>query len=375
MSHIEEYKCPACGGAMEFDSNSQQMSCPYCDTKMSVEEFEVLAASQNTEESTNMTSQNGAENQQDSVNWQSANEATWEAGETDGMRIYQCESCGGEIIAEETSGATTCPYCDNRIVMKGQFSGDLKPDYIIPFKLNKKDAKAAYFEHLKDKIFLPRVFKAQNHIDEIKGIYVPFWLFDVDCQAQITYDCERVRRWRSGDTEYTETDYFLCEREGCLSFDHIPTDASAKMADDLMESVEPYNFTDAIPFKAAYLAGYLADRYDVNMEERFNRAKERVTASCEDEFRRTVEGYTSVGVNTSSVTVNDAKYFYSLYPVWILNTSWNGKNYLFAMNGQTGKIVGDLPVDKSLFYKYIGIRGSIFSVGLIALTMLIHFFL
>ena len=375
MSHIQEYKCPACGGAMEFDSNSQQMKCPYCDTKMSVEEFEVLAASQNTEESTNMTSQNGAENQQDSVNWQSANDATWETGETEGMCIYQCESCGGEIIAEETSGATTCPYCDNRIVMKGQFSGDLKPDYIIPFKLDKKDAKAAYFEHLKDKIFLPRVFKAQNHIDEIKGIYVPFWLFDVDCQAQITYDSERVRRWRSGDTEYTETDYFLCEREGCLSFDHIPTDASAKMADDLMESVEPYNFADAIPFKAAYLAGYLADRYDVNMEERFNRAKERVTASCEDEFRRTVKGYTSVGVNTSSVTINDAKYFYSLYPIWILNTTWNGNNYLFAMNGQTGKIVGDLPVDKSLFYKYIGIRGSIFSVGLIVLTILIHFFL
>ena len=168
MSDLREYKCPACGGAMEFDSGSQKMKCPFCDTEVSIEEFE-QEQKKNPEE----------------TRWEAGNGAQWKEDEISGMAVYSCQSCGGEITADKTTGATTCPFCGNRVVLKGQFEGELRPDYIIPFKLDKKAAKAAYYKHLEKKSFLPKVFSFENHIDEIVGVYVPFWLFDVDAQAYI----------------------------------------------------------------------------------------------------------------------------------------------------------------------------------------------
>ncbi|MDY5957612.1 MAG: hypothetical protein SPJ22_10835, partial [Frisingicoccus sp.] len=174
------------------------------------------------------------------------------------MRIYSCESCGGEIVADENTGATTCPFCGNRVLMKGQFTGGLKPNFIIPFKLDKKDAKKAYLNHLKGKPFLPKVFKDENHIDEIKGVYVPFWLFDGDVEANISYSAERTSVWESGDTEYTEHEFYMAKRAGSIQYAHIPADGSKKMDDTLMESIEPYDFSEAVDFRTAYLAGFLA---------------------------------------------------------------------------------------------------------------------
>lgn len=357
MADIMEYKCPACGGAMEFDSKSQKMKCPYCDTEMSVEEFQKL------QEQENPTSAGGE------GEWQAQSDGQWQEGEADGMRIYACESCGGEIVAEENTAATSCPFCGNRIVMKGQLAGDLKPDCIIPFKLDKKDAKNAYLKHLSGKKFLPKVFKDQNHIDEIKGVYVPFWLFDVDAEADITYETTRTRIWESGDTEYTETSYYDVQRGGSVSFSHLPTDGSKKMDDTLMESIEPFNYDEAVPFQPAYLAGYMADRYDVDKEERLKRAGERIKTSAESSFERTVEGYDSVRVSKSRVDMNNVTYQYALYPVWLLNTTWNNEKFIFAMNGQTGRMVGDLPLDKSAFWKYVLTRGLGIGIALILIML------
>ena len=269
MSDIMEYKCPACGGAMEFDSKSQKMKCPYCDTEMSIEEFQ----------QTQQGKQDGAENApggsaSDDVNWQAASDGQWSEGETNGMRVYACESCGGEIVADENTGATSCPFCGNRVVMKGQFSGDLKPDYIIPFKLDKKAAKEAYHKHLHGKKFLPKVFKQENHIDEIKGVYVPFWIFDADANANIRYKATRVRAWSDSNYNYTETSFFSVTRGGHIGFEKVPVDGSTKMADDLMESIEPFDFSEAVDFQTAYLAGYMADKYDVDAEQSIGRASD-----------------------------------------------------------------------------------------------------
>ena len=364
MSDIMEYKCPFCGGAMEFDSKSQKMKCPFCDSEMSIEEFQQMQQGKQEE----------PKSTEDGGKWEAMGDGKWQEGETDGMRVYACESCGGEIVADETTGATTCPFCGNRVVMKGQFSGDLKPDYIIPFKLDKKDAKAAYQKHLEGKPFLPKVFKSENHIDEIKGVYVPFWLFDIDAEADIRYDAERVEVWETGDTEYTQHEYFQAQRAGGISFKHVPADGSEKMDDTMMESIEPYEFEDAVPFQPAYLAGYVADRYDVDMEKRMVRAKERVKQSAETAFANTVNGYTTVTQVDSKVNIFNAQYWYALYPVWMLNTTWKGEKFTFVMNGQTGKMVGDLPADKGAFWKYVVSRGVIFGAiiyGLLWLRLLL----
>jgi DNA-directed RNA polymerase subunit RPC12/RpoP len=340
LGDLQEYKCPCCGGAITFDSTIQKMKCPYCDT-----EFELDALK---EYDKGMEQQSSEE-----LNWETAAGGEWQEGETEGLLTYVCKSCGGEIIGDQQTGATACPYCGNPVVIKGQFSGDLKPDCIIPFKLDKKAAKAGLMKHISGKRLLPKIFKDQNHIDEIKGIYVPFWLFDADVEANIRYNATTVRHWSDNDYDYTETSFYLIHRGGNVGFERVPVDGSSKMADDMMESIEPYQFSDAVEFQTAYLAGYLADRYDVMAEQSVERANERVKRSTEQAFEETVRGYATVQPESSDIRLKNGVAKYALYPVWILNTTWNGEKYTFAMNGQTGKFVGDLPVDRGAATKWL----------------------
>ena len=350
MSELLEYKCPCCGGTIVFDSALQKMKCEYCDTEFDVETLKSYDDELKRE-------------QPDEMEWDSPAGSEWQEGETDGMRVYVCESCGGEIVGDENLGASKCPYCDNPVVMKGQFSGELKPDYVIPFKLDKKAATEGLKKHLQGKPLLPKVFKDQNHIDEVKGVYVPFWLFDADAKASIRYRATQNRYWSDKDYDYTETSFFMVWRGGNIGFERVPADGSSKMADDLMESIEPYNFDEAVDFQTAYLAGYLADKYDVTAEENIERANQRIKQSTENAFASTVSGYSTVLPEYSNVSLTQGKVSYALYPVWLLNTTWNGNKYTFAMNGQTGKFVGDLPVDNSAYFKWLfsiaGIVGAV----------------
>jgi DNA-directed RNA polymerase subunit RPC12/RpoP len=334
MAKMQEFKCPCCGGSIEFDSSVQKMKCPFCDT-----EFDVGTLSE--------YAQTVEEEQPEDMSWSDEAGSEWQDGESEGLRTYVCKSCGGEIVADENTAASTCPFCGNPIVMTGKLSGELRPDILIPFKLDKKAAKAGLMKHLEGKKLLPKIFKDQNHIDEIRGIYVPFWLFNTEADANIRYRGTRTRFWSDSKYNYTETSYFLINRGGTIGFEKVPVDGDSKIPDDLMESIEPYDLKEAVPFQAAYLAGYLADRYDVDSEKSAPRANERVKKSVERAFEETVTGYATVMTENSSVQLRDGSAQYALLPVWILNTTWEGKHYLFAMNGQTGKFVGDLPADKN----------------------------
>ena len=204
-------------------------------------------------------------------------------------------------------------------------------------------------------------------------MYVPYWLFDSKADVHMRYKATRIRTWSDSRYNYTETNHFAVIREGDLSFSHVPVDGSEKMADDLMESLEPYNFKEAVPFQSAYFAGYYADKYDVDEKASIARANERIRHSTEEKFIRTVTGYSSVIPDGGNIQLVDGKTSYAMYPVWILNTTWNGERYLFAMNGQTGKFVGNLPVDKSLMKKYFLKMMGITTVIAYALLALIWF--
>ena len=340
MAVLQEFKCPCCDGAIEFDSSSQKMKCPYCDTEFEVETLKSYGADLNT---------SGEENMQ----WDTTPTEQWQEDETTGLRTYVCESCGGEIVGDENMAATACPFCDNPVVMKGQFAGDLKPDLVIPFKLDKKAAKEALQKHYMGKRLLPKAFKDQNHLDEVKGIYVPFWLFETDAEATIRYKATRVRTWSDSNYNYVETQHYHVSRGGSVGFAAVPVDGSTKLEDELMESIEPFNLADAVEFNPAYLAGYLADRYDVDAEQSIGRANERIKRSTADAFASTTQGYTTITPISTSINLQNGSAKYALYPVWLLNTTWNGQKYTFAINGQTGRIAGDLPVDKGLYTKWL----------------------
>lgn len=361
MAGLQEYKCPCCGGAIAFDSTIQKMKCPYCDTEFEMDVLKGYDAELQDEEADNM-------------DWETTAGGEWEEEETDGLRTYVCKSCGGEIVGDANTAATSCPFCDNPIVMMGQFSGTLKPDLVIPFKLDKKAAKEGLVKHLTGKRLLPKIFKDQNHIDEIKGVYVPFWLFDTDVDAKVRYKATKVRTWSDSNYNYTKTSYFMVHRGGSIGFEDVPVDGSTKMADDLMESIEPFNCAEAVDFQTAYLAGYLADKYDVTAEESIDRANERVKKSTEQAFAETVIGYETVTAENTSVQFHGGKARYALYPVWLLNTTWNGNRYTFAMNGQTGKFVGDLPVDKAAATRWTFILAAVFTAVTYGAATLLHLF-
>ena len=344
MAVLQEYKCPCCDGAIAFDSGIQKMKCPFCDT-----EFEMEALAAYDSELKNETA--------DDLQWKTSDSTPWQE---DGIRSYVCKSCGGEIIGDENTAATACPYCGNPVVMMEQFFGTLKPDLVIPFKLDKKAALAALRRHYEGKKLLPKVFKDENHLQEIQGVYVPVWLFDTQAEADVRYRATQVRVWSDSRYDYTQTSYFAVSRSGSLGFERIPVDGSTKMEDALMESIEPFDHKDAVDFQTAYLAGYLANKYDVDAEKSIERANTRVRQSTEEAFAETTQGYTTVIPQHSSIRLQDGKVQYALYPVWLLNTKWNGKTYTFAMNGQTGKLVGDLPMDKALYNKwFFGVTAAV----------------
>ena len=347
MAVLQEYKCPCCGGAIGFNSSLQKMKCPYCDTEFEMETLASYDTELKHEPESAMT-------------WETAAGSEWEKGEADGLCTYVCKSCGGEIVGDETTAATSCPYCGNPVVMMGRLSGSLKPDLVIPFKLDKKAAKAALKKHYGGKRLLPKVFKDENHIDEVKGIYVPFWLFDAGADAHIRYKATRVRSWSDANFDYTETSFFSVTRGGTIAFADVPVDGSTKMTDELLESIEPFDLSEAVDFQTAYLAGYLADKYDVDSEQSIQRANERIKKSAEDAFASTVQGFVTVSPEASSIRLENGTVKYALLPVWLLNTTWNGQKYTFAMNGQTGKLVGDLPVDKAAYKRWLfGLTGLI----------------
>lgn len=358
MAVLQEYKCPCCGGAIAFDSGIQKMKCPYCDTEF---EMEALAAYDSELQ----------EEHADALDWETAGGSQWGEEEVQGLRSYVCKSCGGEIIGDENTAATACPYCGNPVVMMEQFAGSLKPDCVIPFQLDKSAAVAALKKHYSGKRLLPKVFRDENHLQQIQGIYVPVWLFDAKAEADVRFKATRVRAWSDSEYNYIRTSYFALRRSGQLEFSAVPVDGSTKMDDTLMEAIEPFDVSKAVDFQTAYLAGYLADRYDVDDRASIERANARIKRSTEEAFAATAQGYTTVVPDFSSVRLSGGKTRYALYPVWLLNTKWNEKTYTFAMNGQTGKLVGDLPLDKGAFWKWLlGIAGGV-SAAVFALLYLL----
>lgn len=349
---------------MEFDPALQKLKCPFCESVFTMEEVQALDDTADIDEET-APAQGAEEMELDGDNFS--------AEETAGMNVYGCNMCGAEIVVDATTAATRCPYCDSVVVMKGQFAGGLRPDLVIPFKYTKQQAVEQFRKHINSQKYIPKVFSANDHPEDIQGVYVPFWLYSADAETDITYSAQRLRYWSDSKFQYTETEHYRIRRAGTLKMEYVPADGSQRMPDELMESIEPFDAKDAVPFTTGYLAGYLANRYDVDHTQCKDRVLARMRTSAESAFRNTVQGYTAVTPVRSHVTWEKANVSYALYPVWMLSTRWNNQVYQFAMNGQTGKFVGDLPLDTGAFNKARIKYGAIFAacifVGFTLLTM------
>lgn len=323
---ITAFKCPCCGAELTYSSQSGKMTCDYCGTEIEAEAAAALAEEHSSE----------------SMEWDAYNETNADIGGD--ICTYTCNSCGAQIAGDRSLGAAFCPYCGSPFVITDRFDGILKPDHIIPFKVDKETAVGKFKEFCKKRPLLPGDFISSHQIESVEGMYVPYWLFDCKAEACCTYRAQRSHSWSQGDYIMTKTDHYMIIREGSMDFEHVPVDGTSKLGGEITEAVEPFDLHSAQPFNPAFLSGYLADRYDVSAEESRTRANQRIRESVRDALRGTVSGYTSVIEQSVSMNSRHGKVSYSLMPMWLMTAKYRDKLYTFAINGQTSRFIGELPV-------------------------------
>ncbi|MBR6571261.1 MAG: hypothetical protein IKK75_12495 [Clostridia bacterium] len=323
------YKCPNCASPLTYDGATGKMICAACDGQFDQEVIEALSA----------PAEGGV------VDFTAPTEG-YSVSEAAQMQAYNCKSCGAALITEGTTTATECPYCGSPAILPARIDGGVRPEKVVPFVITKEQAQEAFENYFKGKKLLPNIFKKDNHIMEMRRLFVPYWLFDCDATGHIVYDAEKKHVQREGEWEITTTEHYMVRRAGSMHFENIPVDGSEKLDNKITESLEPYDLTKAVPFQASVLAGAMADHADVDAEDCEERAVTRVKNSVANALRATVSGYTSVTERSRQVSSEGGKVTPVLLPVWLITTEKEGKTYTFAINGQTGQLTCDVPTDK-----------------------------
>lgn len=345
------YKCPTCGAELYWTAAKNAFECQYCGDSFTLDQMRNEAQEGSV----------GAEPERHEEllegEYTSSNDGT--VG-SDLVR-YSCSHCGAEIITDRATAATVCVYCGSPVIMGEQITDGFAPDYLIPFRYEKSSVMET-FRKFSKKPLTPKDFDCDRIVDKLQGVYIPFWLYSAKCSARVNAEGKKVKtRHRKDHTEVIE-DIFNLYRAGDLDFKEVPVDASLKTDNDAMDSIEPFDYKELVPFDPGYLSGYLAERYDEDKETCYARAKERIEHSTLEAIKDTCKQYTSVRVLSSDYNIKVNKVSYALLPTWLLYTTYNNKKYFFAMNGQTGRFIGNLPIDKLKLTVYSllgGIAGSI----------------
>ncbi len=315
-----QYKCLNCGAGLIFDPEKQDFICEYCDSVFKEEDF--FHKDEKLEVDIMEKSENDV---------------------FDNALLYVCPSCGAEVVTDETTAATTCYYCSNPVVLSGKLSGELKPDYIIPFKIDKNDAIAKFKELCRKKKFLPKDFISESRLEEIKGVYFPYWYIDGETDGNINATSKQVKSWMVGDIRHTETTVRGHFRQGNLSIRNMPEAALKSKDRDILKYVCPFNSSDFVPFSMSYLSGFFAEKRDVEIAEIETSVNDKIKSYSSEKLLQSIE-YPNASVKDSSIRIDNIRWSYNLLPVWVLNYKHKDKKYIYALNGQTGKVYGEMPV-------------------------------
>ncbi len=320
-----QYKCPNCMAELKFNPRKQGFSCEFCDSFFTPEECQTLQAQMQQEAEQIAPLQDEFEQNN---------------------QLYICQSCGAELMTDAQTTATECIYCHNPVILKGRLTGNYRPSKIIPFQFPKEAALLAFHQRCDDLKYLPKDFTSEAQLVHMKGLYVPFWVAECYVHGFMQAECHRAHSYTSGNYEITETEIFDCVREGDIHFSGIPADGESKIDDDLMEAIEPFDYTKLVDFDMSYLSGFLSDKYDVNKQQVFPRIKNRAVNGSDHLMRTSMKGYTSVRVTRSDMNVLKTTWQYMLLPVWFMSYDYQGKRYEIAINGQTQQQAGELPINQ-----------------------------
>ena len=356
MEAIREQKCPACGAPLRFDAATGMLVCDYCGTQIDLKQ---------------QSSGKQAVRKPDPLEGFDFDQLSQHASVegADALPVYNCVSCGAEVIAGPAQAALTCPYCGNNIVLTQQVTGKLRPDGVIPFSITSESLPGTVRQYFKGKKLLPRGFFNDAAIGKVTGVYVPFWVFDGQVSGTLTFSGENTTSHRRGNYRIITTRHYKLIREGKMDFRNLPVDASSTVEDKLMDSLEPFRMSEEKPFDMGYLAGYTADRFDQGKNTVALRAQKRMRTTACDQIALSTGGYSNVHQNGGGLRAN-LKARYLLFPVYMFDVIHQNKHYPFVVNGQTGKVVGKLPEDKGVSRRFFLLRFGLISGGLMLMSVL-----
>ena len=344
------YKCPNCDGGLIFDPESGSYACEYCLSKFTQEEL------------------NGDSQSAEVVSEPDLSETETEPAQEKGSAVvYHCPSCGAEILTDGTTAATFCFYCHNPIVLSGRLEGDYLPDGIIPFKITKEEALEKFHEWIQKKKFVPKGFYSKSQIEKLSGVYFPYWLYACETDSVMNGTARDVRIWRVGEIEYTETKIYEIRRAGTVAFRNLPKTALQKAQNAMLKGIFPYEFGTLEKFHMGYLSGFFAEKRDIEKETLKGEIQDAIQKYAQKRVRDTVTGHQSFSVESQNHKITEEEFQYTLLPVWVLTYRERGNQvFYFAMNGQTGEIVGKLPVNHK---KLFGLGAVIFAVAFVILLI------
>lgn len=352
MGKVLDNQCPACKAPIVLNPKKGLFICEYCGGEFTADQIRDMEKTKAKDEEEAKKNPRVKE---------------------DGSYVsYNCPDCGATVVADENTAATFCLYCGNTQIIKNRLSGKFEPSKLIPFKTDIEDAKKALISLKKGRPFMPNTFNDPKNIDKITGIYIPFWLFEVDTKGTLSCKGTKVKSWTVGDMHYTKTDYYDLVRSGDVKFHRIPVDGSTRFDNDVMNTIEPFNYDELVDYNHAYLAGFLAEKYDVEDTEAFKDAAARAIESTKNEFIKDMKGYSSVTVSDNELSASKTNVEYVLLPVYMVNIKWQDKFYLFAMNAQTGEFVGNIPIDKKKVIRFSIILFIILALIVFGIDYLIY---
>ena len=222
------------------------------------------------------------------------------------------------------------------------------PDYVLPFSIDKKGATERFLSWIGKKKFVPKSFYSKDQIEKLSGIYFPYLLYSCQVDGKLNADAEKNRTWTTGNIQFTEHKKYQVERAGCLDVKNLTRNALLKANRELVEGVLPFEMEKMLPFQMGYLSGFQAQKRDMDGQNFTADAELEVKNYAVEQLKSSISGYATINVKNSETHIRNAKWQYALLPVWALTYKDRQKDkvYYFAMNGQTGKIWGKLPVDK-----------------------------
>lgn len=341
---IVKFTCPDCGAPMAYDIAQGKLACAHCgcSSEIGPDPEEWLNAA--PEPAPADTAGSGPE-------------------EAAPDQPPVCPNCGSPLEMGPKTCSSTCPYCGSSLAMAGRLAGDMRPAKILPFSMDRKKTEESFLKWCHNGRFAPAGFASKSNVKKIRPLYVPYWLYDMDARVDARAQATNVRVYIQGRTEFTETSFYDVSRSMQLSYHDVPYDASEKMADDIMQKIQPYNCGSMKDFQIPYLAGFDADQRDYEAPELLPLVKQQAAGYAGDYVRGTMNGYSAVRITHQDISWENVSSSYVYLPLWFISYKYQDKDYIFAMNGQTGKVVGDPPVAKGkVALWFAGISAIIFAV-------------